>query len=140
MYLLIFILFSIINVIEAKLESIVIALKNPALPNYADLNRREHRWSAIYYLGVVALVTGVSILAVGFTWAAVPVVFSLLVNRRVFFEYALKLFRKKPIKAIEGDQPLDVAVRKVLGANGGYKELFLLVALTVGLYFLILKL
>lgn len=136
MLFVIHLLFVVINVIEAKLESYVIALKNPALPNYAELNRREHQWSAVYYGAIVLAVSVVAYKLVGLSWTVIPVMFSLLINRRIFFDYALKLFRKKPIKAIEGDQPLDVTVRKVLGANGGYMELLLLVALLTALLFI----
>lgn len=136
MLFIIHLLFAVINVIEAKLETYVIAMKNPALPNYAELNRREHQWSAVYYGAIVLAVTVVAYQLVGYSWKVIPVVFSLLINRRVFFEYALKVFRGKPVKAIEGDQPLDITVRKVLGANGGYVELVLLVSLLTALLFI----
>jgi hypothetical protein len=130
------VLFAILNVIEGKLESLVIALKNWQIPEYAALNRAEHKWSAIYYLGVVMLVSGVSILAQGLTWKIIPTIFLMLVIRRLFFDYSLKFFRHRPIAKIEGDMALDVFVRKVLGPNGGWKELFLLIALLTGLIFL----
>lgn len=131
--------FIVINITEAKLETYVIAMKNPALPNYAALNRLEHRWSGIYYAGICVLALGVSALALGLTWKALPAAISLLINRRIFFEYSLKLFRKRPIKAIEGDQPLDTAIRKILGTNGGYLELGLLFVALVSSYFIIFK-
>jgi hypothetical protein len=131
--------FIVINPIEAKLETYVIAMKNPGLPNYPTLNRLEHRWSAIYYAGICVLALGVSVLAMGFNWKVLPAAFSLLINRRIFFEYALKLFRKKKIYKIEGDQPLDTAARKILGVNGGYVELILLFAMLLGTYFIIFK-
>lgn len=131
--------FIVINLIEAKLETYVIAMKNPNLPNYAALNRLEHRWSGIYYAGICALALGVSALALGITWKVLPAALSLLVNRRIFFEYSLKLFRKRKIYKIEGDQPLDTAIRKILGANGGYVELVLLLAALIGTYFIIFK-
>lgn len=129
--------FVVLNTIEAKLETYVIAMKNPALPNYAALNRSEHRWSGIYYAGICVLALGVSALALGLTWKVIPAAISLLVNRRIFFEYALKLFRKRKIYKIEGDQPIDTAARKILGANGGYVELILLFATLIGCYFII---
>lgn len=129
-------MFAVLNVIEAKLESLVIALKNGNIPNYSTLNRAEHKWSAIYYLGIVALVSGVSIIGQGLTWKIIPTVLIMVVTRRIFFEYALKIFRDRPIGKIEGDMPLDSFVRKVLGPNGGWRELFLLVALLIGLIFL----
>lgn len=131
--------FCIINPIEAKLETYVIAMKNPALPNYTALNRLEHRWSGIYYAGICVLALGVSVLALGLTWKVIPAALSLLVNRRIFFEYSLKIMRKRKIRDIEGDQPLDTAVRKILGSKGGYVELVLLVATLIGLYFIIFK-
>lgn len=131
--------FIVINWIEAKLETYVIAMKNPALPNYAALNRLEHRWSGIYYAGICMLALGVSALAMGLTCKIIPAAFSLMVNRRIFFDYSLKIMRKRPIKAIEGDQPLDTVIRKFLGANGGYLELVLLFASLIGSYFIIFK-
>jgi hypothetical protein len=122
------------------LESIIIKLKNPNLTDYSSLNRQEHRWSAIYYLAVVALATGISILTTGLTWEILPFAFTLLINRRIFFEYSLKIMRGRPIEKIEGDQPLDILVRKVLGKNGGWKELFLLLLLLVIIYFVTFKL
>lgn len=114
-------------------------MKNPALPNYAALNRLEHRWSGIYYAGICVLALGVSALALGLTWKVLPAAFSLLVNRRIFFEYSLKILRKRKIKDIEGDQPLDTAIRKILGANGGYLELGLLFVTLLTSYFIIFK-
>lgn len=131
--------FIVINLIEAKLETYVIAMKNPALPNYAALNRLEHRWSGIYYAGICVLALGVSALALGLTWKVLPAAFSLLVNRRIFFEYSLKILRNRKIKDIEGDQPLDTAIRKILGANGGYLELVLLFVTLLTSYFIIFK-
>lgn len=129
--------FIVLNPIEAKLETYVIAMKNPALPNYTALNRLEHRWSGIYYAGICVLALGVSALALGLTWKVFPAAFSLLVNRRIFFEYSLKIMRKRKIYKIEGDQPLDTTIRKILGANGGYVELILLLAALIGCYFII---
>ncbi len=129
--------FIVINIVEAKLETYVIAMKDASLPNYPALNRLEHRWSAIYYACICVLALGVSVLALGLTWQVLPAAFSLLVNRRIFFEYMLKVFRKRPIKAIEGDQPLDKAIRKILGVNGGYVELGLLLITLIGSYFII---
>jgi hypothetical protein len=131
--------FILINPIEAKLETFVIAMKNPNLPNYKALNRLEHRWSAIYYAGICVLALGISALVLGLTWKILPAAFSLLVNRRIFFEYSLKLFRRRSIKAIEGDQPLDKAIRKLLGVNGGYLELGLLFTALISSYFIIFK-
>lgn len=131
--------FIVLNPIEAKLETYVIAMKNPALPNYTALNRLEHRWSGIYYAGLCVLALGVSALVLGITWKVLPAAFSLLVNRRIFFDYSLKIMRKRPIKNIEGDQPLDTFVRKVLGSKGGYVELVLLFIALIGTYFIIFK-
>jgi hypothetical protein len=134
------ILFVIVNIFEARLESIIILLKDPKAPNYVELNRKEHFWSAAYYASIVALVTGISILYIGFTWKVIPTVASLLISRRIFFEYGLKLFRKgKKIRDIEGDQAIDQLMRSIFGSRGGYKELFLMVILQVILFYIILK-
>jgi hypothetical protein len=129
-------LFSVICIIEAKLESITIALKNPDLANYPDLNAQEHKWSAIYYLAIAFSYALVSFLAMGFNIRFVPYLVALLVIRRIFFDFALKIIRKRPVKTIEGDQPLDTAVRKVFGVNGGLVELAVDVAILAGMVYL----
>jgi hypothetical protein len=136
---LVLITYSIVNVIEARLERTVIALKNPSLTNYSQLNRDEHRWSGFYYGGVCMIGVLVGYLLFGFTWKLLPVMFLLLVNRRIFFEFTLKRFRNRKLRDIEGDQPLDVFVRGVFGKQGGLKELFLLVILSIALIYITLK-
>jgi hypothetical protein len=139
--MLIYLLVAILCVIEARLEKVNIELKNAALANYADLNRQEHRWSAVYYIGFVIVTAGISFLfLVGQSWKFFPAALAFLVIRRIFFEYALKIFRKRTLKAIEGDQVLDTAIRKLVGPNGGYLELGALVILLAGLIFIIQKL
>ena len=136
---LVLITYSIVNVIEARLERTVIALKNPSLTNYSQLNRDEHRWSGFYYGGVCMIGVLVGYLLFGFTWKLLPVMFLLLVNRRIFFEFTLKRFRNRKLRDIEGDQPLDVFIRGILGKQGGLKELFLLVTLSIALIYITLK-
>ena len=74
-------LFTLLNLVEAKLESIVIALKDPKLSNYTELNRQEHTWSAIYYSVIVGIVVTLSYITD--RWSLVPL---LLANRRLFFK------------------------------------------------------
>lgn len=136
---LVLMIYSIVNVIEARLEKTVIALKNPSLTNYTQLNRDEHRWSGFYYGAVCMLGALVSYLVYGFTWKMLPVVFLLLANRRIFFDFSLKIFRDRKLRDIEGDQPLDIFVRGVLGKQGGVKELFLLVIVSIALIYITLK-
>lgn len=136
---LVLMIYSIVNLIEARLENTVIALKNPSLTNYTQLNRDEHRWSGFYYGAVCMVGALVGYLLYGFTWKLLPVVFLLLVNRRIFFEFTLKLFRGRKLRDIEGDQPLDIFVRGVLGKQGGLKELFLLVTLSIALIYITLN-
>jgi hypothetical protein len=131
--------YSIVNVIEARLERTVIALKNPSLTNYTQLNRDEHRWSGFYYASVCMIGCLVSYLLFGFNWKLFAVVILLLINRRIFFEFTLKRFRHRKLRDIEGDQPLDVFVRGVLGKQGGLKELFLLVTLSIAIIYITLK-
>lgn len=136
---LVLMIFSVVNVVEARLEKTVIALKNPSLTNYTQLNRDEHRWSGFYYGAVCMLGALVSYLVYGFTWKMLPVVFLLLANRRIFFDFSLKIFRDRKLRDIEGDQPLDIFVRGVLGKQGGVKELFLLVIVSIALIYITLK-
>jgi hypothetical protein len=135
------ILFSIHCLIEARLETIEISLKVQAgsIPNYDDLNRKEHAWSAIFSISFVVLILLFAVFAWPFPlWKLIPYGVALCVLRRIFFDYGLKIMRKRPLKAIEGDQKTDSAVRKILGANGGLLELAIDVALLAGLIYLTL--
>lgn len=134
------IVFAALCIVEAKLESIEIELKAQAgaIQNYPALNAAEHRWSAIYYTAVVGTYILVSIIQT-FNWRFVPLTICLILIRRIFFEYGLKIIRKRPIKTIEGDQVLDTAVRKALGVNGGYVELAILFAALAGFIFITIK-
>jgi hypothetical protein len=117
----------VLCVAEAWLEELVIRLKNPTLQNYPALNRKEHRRSAIYYGAQVGMLILVS--AEYDKWYYL--VMLLLLQRRIFFEYALKLFRGKGLRFIEGDQPWDKISRNIFGYKGGVKELLVLIALVV---------
>lgn len=116
-------------IIEAILEKYVIAMKNPYLYNYAELNRKEHQWSGLYWFAVVIFYGVIS-----WDFRDFEILLPIMVcERRVFFEYTLKLVRNKPLKAIEGDQFWDDLSRRVFGKNGGWLELMLLMGTIIGL-------
>lgn len=136
-----FVLFAVQCLIESKLESIEIALKVQAgsLPDYAELNRQEHTWSAAFSIGFVILIAVFASFSWPFLlWKIIPYVLTMAIIRRIFFDYGLKIFRKRPLSAIEGDQKTDTAVRKVLGAHGGIIELAIDFALLAGFIYLTL--
>lgn len=123
----------ILCIAEAWLEEIIIRLKNPALENYPLLNKKEHHRSAIYYGALVFLLVFVAA-DYGKWYILVPL---MLAERRIFFEYALKFFRGRGIRFIEGDQYWDRTARKIFGYKGGVVELLVLLALTAATLFLI---
>jgi hypothetical protein len=117
---------AILCIAEAWLEEIVILLKNPALINYASLNKKEHKRSAAFWFAQVALFIALSWGQVHYWYILIA---ALTLNRRLFFEYALKTLRPgKRIRDIEGDQFWDRISRGVFGKTGGYWELAVLVA------------
>lgn len=136
LFIIIHILFAIVNIIEAKLESIIIRMKNPAVWDYERLDALEHRWSAAYYVAIISPVIGILISVYGFSWQIVLFTISLLLNRRLTFDYPLKIFRRRPLKAIEGTYTIDKLMRGLLGRNGGYVEAFLILGLLTGFYYL----
>jgi hypothetical protein len=116
----------ILCLIEAWLEETVIALKNPSHPQYIKLNKKEHQLSALYWLVMVCIYVLLSVDRIS-AWYWLVVV--LVISRRTYFEYALKLFRKgKRVKDIEGDQFWDTLSRRIFGKKGGYWELLFLIA------------
>lgn len=135
------ILVAITFILEAGLEKTVIDLKNPNLPNYPNLNKKEHIRSALwagFYILTITVATGIALKSL------LPLTFllvglSYITSRRIFFDYFLKLFRGRPFKKIEGDQFLDTTIRSILGPNGGYIELILVVLLKIGILYLIFR-
>lgn len=122
---------SLLGIVEAWLEKIVILLKNPSLMNYAKLNKKEHELSGLYWFAQVMLYVAISWGEVHYWYLLIIV---LVFNRRVFFEYSLKLFRSgKRFSDIEGDQFWDRLSRGVFGKTGGYWELAVLIAGIVSL-------
>lgn len=126
---------AILCIAEAWLEVVVIALKNPSLINYAKLNKQEHRRSAGFWVAQVVLFISLSN-----SWEqALLLTPALILNRRVWFEYALKILRPgKRLKDIEGDQFFDKLSRRLFGARGGYFELStcILVIIAINKYLL----
>jgi hypothetical protein len=122
----------ILCIAEAWLETIVIKMKNPASGDYVKLNKQEHNRSAVYYAALIAMLCIVSwdhIIAMHLQ--GLLLILTLLLQRRIFFEYALKLFRGRQIRLIEGDQYWDLLSRKLFGYKGGWKELGVLIVLTI---------
>jgi hypothetical protein len=117
----IFGLLSIIHLLEAKLECYVIGMKSPYISHYAEINHKEHLWSAVL---AGAWLTPAVLAAFYFHayWMLGPLVLS----RRVFFDYGLILFMDYPRKEYTGN---DWWVRKVFkpvfGKNGRLIELAL---------------
>lgn len=120
---------------EAWLEAVVIKLKNPLIQNYNQLNKQEHQRSAVYYF---TLVTCITVL----TWEQIDhhlwLVIAFMFWRRVIFTYGLKFLRRRPIKFIEGDQYTDKMIRSLLGKNGGYIELLIMVGCLIAINVLFL--
>jgi hypothetical protein len=118
-------LIAVAYVLEARLEVYVIKLKNPNLPNYPLLNKQEHAWSLVHAVFIACMVAYGSGL-----WVLLP---SLLLSRRLFFDYMLKVFRERPLQRIEGNGWFDNQARRIFGIqNGGLWELLTVLILKFG--------
>lgn len=102
--------------VEAVAEYNQIKTKSPSLPNYKIYDKREHTWSLIKFFAVL-------VLPVFLNTDYYKLLPSLIFDRRLVFDYFLKVFRKRPFKKIEGTLFFDNFSRNIFGANGGYLEL-----------------
>lgn len=135
MFIYIQIAYLLICITEAWLEQAVIYLKNPKVASYDKWNKREHVRSAVYAVGVgIALAsfppmygdvkTGLMLL---------PVILSI---RRIGFDFALKKFRGRKVKIIEGDQFTDKIARWLFTKNGGWLDMATMVLLTAAVNYM----
>jgi len=134
--LLLFAGYSVFHILEAWLEQVVIDLKNPSLTNYHELNRKEHLRSAIYATYVALLIWTVP-LSLWHCWPLLP---AIVLNRRIFFDYALILFRQRPNPALyEGDDWWVHRFKAIFGPKGRNKELAVTLVITIAsiIWFLI---
>lgn len=126
--MLIFLLLSVIHLVEAWLEETVIELKNPHISTYSILNKREHFRSAI-----LAGMWLFSAMAAAYHVHALWLMPALLVNRRIFFDYPLIIIRDRPRYKYEGNDWWTVNFfKRVFTTNGRLVELALELVITGG--------
>lgn len=123
---------SVQHLAEAWLEAVVIALKDPRLAE-GSLNDQEHARSLVYSI-VVALPYGILALSLGFYW----LLGVFLVNRRLVFDNALKVYRKRPLGHYERKKGIDAFLARIFGQRGALIEVVLEAAATAG--FIIIQL
>jgi hypothetical protein len=92
------IILSVIHLLEAWLEEVVINLKNPYTSVYSNLNHQEHFRSGV--LAGAWLFSAVYASCFHSDFWILP---GLIVNRRIFFDYGLILFRRRPHNKYEGN-------------------------------------
>ncbi len=118
---------TVIHILESWLEDVVIELKNPHIPEYAVVNRREHFRSAVLAAAWLTAALYAALFNEQY-W----IVAALIVNRRLFFDYPLILFRDRPRNKYEGNDWWTVHVfRPVFGTNGRLKELAAELGITI---------
>jgi hypothetical protein len=129
------IILSIIHLLEAWLEEVVIDLKNPNLSFYSRLNHQEHFRSAILAAGWL-IAAGYASCFNSDYW----IVPALIVNRRIFFDYSLILFRDRPGNKYEGNDwwVMNIFI-PIFGRLGRIKELVLTLLITITSIYLTLK-
>ncbi len=116
------------SIAEAWLEVVVIALKDASLSEYKALNRIEHFRSGVYSF-TVAFPYILASVYLGYYWY-IP---AILINRRLFFDPALKLLRspRRRLSLYEGDGPIDNFFAGIFGRNGAKWEILLEALATV---------
>ena len=119
-------LYSATNIAEAWLEQVVIELKDPRLKNYHDLNQKEHNRSLVF-----AVLVAIPFVLIACYYSLYWMLPAIAVNRRIFFDFFLKLFRKRPTWKIEGKGPFDNFFKKIYGEKGGWYELATEVVITI---------
>ena len=137
--ILIQIFYSIICLLEAYLEKVVIALKNPAADNYTILNNQEHTRSAIYSVSVAISLIIATMLYGRIYWQMVVVLALMLFIRRIWFDTALKFLRNIKIRENNGTGNIDKAFRFVFRKDGGWRELAACILIVAIVNFLMLK-
>lgn len=126
----------VLYIVEALLEKVVISMKNPQAIDYNRLNKEEHQLSGVYWMALVLALVVITADQMRLWYYLVP---ALIIERRIFFEYTLKIVRNKRTRDIEGDQFWDKIMRGILGARGGHIEFILLIAGLSVLAWLMLK-
>jgi hypothetical protein len=129
------VILSVIHLLEAWLEQVVIGLKNPTLSIYNRLNHQEHFRSAVLagcWLGAAAYVCCYN--------SEYWILAGLIVNRRIFFDYGLIIFRHRPGNKYEGNDwwVMNIFI-PLFGRTGRLKELVLTLLITITSIYLTLK-
>jgi hypothetical protein len=129
------IILSVVHLLEAWLEEVVIDLKNPNLSIYNKLNHEEHFRSGILAAGWLTIAIYASCFNSDF-W----IIPGLMVNRRVFFDYGLIIFRDRPGNKYEGNDwwVMNIFI-PIFGRLGRIRELFLTLLITAASIYLTLK-
>lgn len=118
---------SVIHLLEAWLEKVVIDLKNPYISDYALKNRQEHFRSAV----LAAAWSFAAISALVHYEQAYWLIPAVVVNRRMFFDYPLIIFRDRPRRLYEGNDWWVKRFIWVFRERGRLKELFAETILTM---------
>jgi hypothetical protein len=122
---------SVIFLLEAYLEVVVIALKTGTQANYDSLNRKEHFRSGLLATAIISPFVAVALWQ-GLYWLVVPI----LINRRLVFDPALKAMRKRRMDKYEGTGPVDRFFSKLFGIEGAKWEIASELAVTLILFFI----
>lgn len=118
---------SIIHLLEAWLEVVVIDLKNASLTSYNRLNKAEHFRSAVLAGSWMLCAIAVVVFLTKEYWM-IP---ALVVNRRNFFDFPLSIFRKRPLDKYEGN---DWWVKKFKFLFGGNRVVEFIVTMAITIF------
>lgn len=126
--MIILLVLSVVHLLEAWLEEVVIELKNPHIPEYSVLNKREHFRSAVL-AGSWLFAASAAAYHLQEYW----IMPALFVNRRIFFDYPLIIFRDRPRHRYEGDDWWTRNFfKRVFSTNGRLIELSFELVITAG--------
>ena len=124
----IWIILSVMHLLECWHEVAVIALKNPYHKDYDLRDKREHFRSAVlsgYWLAIACFICVHHYDG----WWLVP---ALVVNRRIFFDYALMIWMDWSYKYYHGNAWWDQKLAGIFGIDGRVRELAVTLVITAG--------
>jgi hypothetical protein len=111
MFILSTIILIIVNLIEAKLQSIILKEFTEYVPENKEMQNKYHFWFSVYYAAFV-----VALILVGhMSLLIIPIA---MFSRKLFFQEGLNYFRKLPFGYLS-DRGIDKITKNIFGEEGG---------------------
>lgn len=110
------ILFIVLNIVEAKLQSVILKDYTKYVPPNIEDQRRYHLWFVIYYLAIIIPIIIIASLSIG--WIGLILIPTSLLTRRLFFQETLNIFRGLKFGYLS-DRGIDKIEKNIFGKDAG---------------------